>query len=202
MKKSKLLKYLKYALYTKKKYDKLSINDKVKYLNVQLWIICIIFSIVIVALVAIGVNILRNNNSPSLITTNVELRDKVFFMNNYSDFDKQSINELISGLKPEYQIALNKIYFTNNFSILYKYCPRAKGKTMGCSIPSNGEIFIYVDDAIYQIEEDDKIKTFVCHEILHSVIRTSENNHRIIYDLGEMHVCYKETRVSKTFYES
>lgn len=115
---------------------------------------------------------------------NLELNDTdidVYF----SELDSSEIDiatNLVRQVNPIYTLGTINITFVKNMTAGYNGEQTEEGMAL-IGWNRGGEIYV--------LYKPDKIRETLCHELLHSFIPLTNNNHKIVYDMGAKEVCYK-----------
>lgn len=98
----------------------------------------------------------------------------------FSEIDR--VKEIINDLAPLYLKGHKSITITNDIK-KYQVMERIDNKSIG-GFNKGRDIYIQNSDNM------EWMKNVICHEILHSFIRSGELAHEVVYDLADKGVCY------------
>ena len=104
---------------------------------------------------------------------------------NLDQEQKEHVKSLLDEVKPEYLVIQKKISFTNDE--LPRMSNEANKFTAGLSDFKGKSIIKYTED-------ENLLKSTICHELLHSFMRWDEYSHTIIKDLEQYNYCFKNSK--------
>ena len=166
----------------KQTYNKL--KKKIKLLKFALISLTICFVIVSVSFFVLyiflfGVSLFVLPINYTLNTTELDISERV------------QIENIFSQINPLYLQGQRKLLFTKNITKYLSLSEITKNEregyiTMGFNYgyPKGNIIIEYVKD-------EEILKEFICHELLHTFMKLDDKTHEIVYDLGRKKVCFE-----------
>ena len=165
-------------------------DQKIKCLKTHFYLITICFFIVFAGFVYMSYlyydimsPILFEEDAPLSFT--LENPPKIIF-DNVDNKTKEKIENILSAIKPECFYQTKKIIFTSNLSYLKEKC--SIPNCIGVNLQNGKEIIIYTKGKY--------LENTITHELLHTLM--IRGPHKLIYDLADKGICYKEDRIEWT----
>jgi len=125
------------------------------------------------------------NQNQGIEARNIYSQVKINYVGEFTPEEKNVLGEIIYDVDKKYSQFVREINFTKNIKDVMNFCSSSSPDTVGCNY--RDRIVLFYDDY-----SEDWVRMAICHEILHSIILSGDETHKIVYDLGNKQVCFSE----------
>ena len=184
--------YFRYMFRRENYLEQLTDNERARFWRTSFHVMGLFYLVIILSISFISVSLINglkeSADSPLTLYSDRNITDKIHFLDDYSIKEKEFLLNIVDSLDVSYKLVIDNVYFTNNLTKISQLCGDDAGGCNTIFSRNESKTYVYTHDTLKYYFS---IRRTLCHEILHNIIRSNENNHNIIYDLANKGVCYK-----------
>lgn len=166
------------------------LKDKVRFYQNRYYFVSFFFFVLIFYSFSLAFSNVDFNGELQGGSNLILFKEIIKFDNDISIDEKGEILSLFKEIDPKYLINVNEIYITKNQTYISNYCVLKNARGCFQNELRRGKVENTIK-LLYTPFYPSLFKEALCHEIVHSIVRSNENFHEIVYDMGRKGVCYK-----------